>query len=422
MPALGLDFGTTNSSAACAQPDGTVALLRFPTGSPSFRSLLYFERDARKQVHGYTGPAAIEHYLQAEDRGRLLQSLKSYLPARSLAGTEIFGRRHTLEDLLARVLRDLRLAAEQSFQAPMERAVVGRPVRFVGADTEEDDGYAQERLHEACRRAGFTEVSFEYEPVAAAAAYASTLDREELVLIGDFGGGTSDFSLLRLAQGKRAVLGNTGVGLAGDAFDAKLVRRLVAPALGEGSLERSGAKLLPAVPAWIYANLERWHTLSFLRTRNVHDILQGARVRALEPHKIEALQTLVEEDLGFELHAAVQRLKYALSREKEGEFRFDAGGLHLRIPVGRAQFEGWIGEELDAIAGAVDSLLRMAGVSASAVDRVFLTGGTSFVPAVERIFTSRFAPERVIRGEAFTSVAHGLALLARDRFQSPSGT
>ena len=415
MPAIGLDFGTTNSSAALAQLDGTVTLAQFPPGTPSFRSLLYFERDARKQVHGYTGPAAIERYLGAEDRGRLLQSLKSYLPVRSLTGTEIFGRRHTLENLLARILRDLRLTAEQEFQVGIEHAVVGRPVRFVGAETEEDDRYAQERLHEACRRAGFGEVRFEYEPTAAAGAYASTLDREEIVLIGDFGGGTSDFSLLRLGA-EQAILGNAGVGLAGDAFDAKLVRRLVAPALGEGSLERSGAKLLPAVPAWIYANLERWHTLSFLRTGNVHEILKGARVRALEPAKIEALQTLIEEDLGFELHAAVQRLKYTLSGEEVGEFRFDAGGLRLRIPVTRTQFESWIGEELNAIAGAVDTLLRAAGVAASSVDRVFLTGGTSFVPAVERIFTSRFSPERVVRGEAFTSVAHGLALLARDRF------
>lgn len=431
--AVGLDFGTTNSSVAAMVADGGIQLAQFPAAAgatASFRSLLYFERDARRQVHSYAGPNAIAHYLSPQDhsdngRGRLVQSLKSYLPSRSLTGTEVFGRRYTLEDLLARILRELRTGAEAVFGAPVHQAVVGRPVRFVGSNAEADDDFAVERLREACARAGFTDVHFEYEPVGAACAYESTLDHEELVLIGDFGGGTSDFSLLRvgpsLRQGDQGrLLGNSGVGLAGDAFDAKLVRHLVSPALGEGSLERSGTKLLPAVPAWIYANLERWHYLSFLRNRNVTEILKGARARALEPEKIEALQALIEYDLGFQLHAAVQQLKYALSQQQQAQFQFDAleSGLRLRIPVTRAEFEGWIEEELALIAGAVDSLLTRAGVSPAAVDRVFLTGGTSFVPAVERIFSSRFSPERITRGEAFTAVAHGLALRAEQIFQA----
>ncbi len=348
-----------------------------------------------------------------------MQSLKSYLPSRTLTGTEVFGRRHSLEDLLARILREVRTGAEASFGARIEHAVVGRPVHFAGAETADDEAYALARLEDACHRAGFTSVQFEYEPVGAACAYESTLDHEELVLIGDFGGGTSDFSLLRVGPGlhhAERVLGTGGVGLAGDAFDAKLVRHLVSPALGADSLERSGNKLLPGVPAWIYANLERWHYLSFLRTRNVTEILKGARVRSLEPAKIEALQTLIDEDLGFQLHGAVQRLKYALSTREEAEFYFNEGGLQLKIPVTRAQFEEWIAEELAAVAAAIDALLHKTGVAAAAVDRVFLTGGTSFVPAVERIFTSRFAAEKIVRGEAFTAVAHGLALRARQLF------
>lgn len=418
--AIGLDFGTTNSSVAWRKPDGAVALARFDTAaglSASFRSLLYFERDAQRHMHSYAGPAAIERYLAAEEhQGRLMQSLKSYLSSRTLTGTEVFGRRYALEDLLARILRQLRTDAEQVLSISIESAVVGRPVHFVGAESAEDEQFAEARLREACARAGIVNVKFAYEPVGAALAYESTLDHEELVLIGDFGGGTSDFSLLRLgphaAGGENRVLGTSGVGLAGDAFDAKLVRHLVSPALGAGSMERSGSKLLPAVPAWIYANLERWHYLSFLRTRNVTEMLKGAHVRALEPEKIEALQWLIQEDLGFQLHAAVQRLKYALSQHEEAEFAFAESGLHLRIPVRRDEFERWIGEELEAIAGAVDTLLATAGVADTAVDRVFLTGGTSFVPAVARIFAERFTASRVRRGEAFTAVAHGLALEA----------
>ncbi len=422
-PAVGVDFGTTNSSVALAVADGSVKLARFATrGEPteSYRSLLYCERDAKHHTHTYSGPAAIERYLDGEDvQRRLIQSLKSYLPSRTLTGTEVFGRHYTVEDMLARILRSLRVEAESAFGTSVERALVGRPVRFVGAESADDEAFALARLEDACLRAGFKQVRFEHEPVGAAYAYEATLDHRELVLIGDFGGGTSDFSLLRVGPGSSAqgrVLGTSGVGLAGDAFDAKLVRHLVSPALGAGSMERSGGKLLPALPAWIYANLERWHYLSFLRTRNVTEILKGAQARALEPEKIAALQTLIDEDLGFQLHGSVQRLKYALSLEQEAEFRFEESGLQLRIPVTRQEFETWIEEELSAIATAVDTLFSSTGISPSAIDRVFLTGGTSFVPAVERLFAERFRPERVRRGEAFTSVAHGLALRARQLF------
>ena len=241
------------------------------------------------------------------------------------------------------------------------------------------------------------------------------------MLIGDFGGGTSDFSLLRVGPEVRRrgrsptdLLGNSGVGLAGDAFDARIIRKLVSPALGSDSEARSLNKLLPAVPAWIYANLERWHYLSFLRTNNVREILRSARIRALEPEKIEALIAIVEEDLGYQLHQAVQELKFELSRDQDAEFRFRGGGMDLRIPVTRARFESWIAEDLQAIEAAVDSLLRNSGIDPGAVDRVFLTGGSSFVPAVRRIFESRFGASRIRGGNEFTSVAHGLALRAAE--------
>ena len=179
------------------------------------------------------------------------------------------------------------------------------------------------------------------EPIAAAYAYESTLDHDELILIGDFGGGTSDFSLLHVGPGVRArgrtakdLLGNSGLGLAGDSFDARIVRKLVSPALGSDSFERSYAQaadrpasIIPAVPAWIYANLERWHYLSFLKTRNVAEILKSARARAQEPEKIEALINLIEEDLGYQLHQAVQRVKMDLVARGVG-----------RVPVSRWEY------------------------------------------------------------------------------------
>jgi hypothetical chaperone protein len=378
------------------------------------------EASGVRRVHSWTGPAAIEHYLDAEEKGRLIQSLKSYLPSRSLTGTGIFGRQYKFEDLVGRILSDLREHAERQFGGPIRHAMVGRPVRFVGAETEDDDAYAVERLRAAFMRAGFESVELELEPVAAAYSYQSTLDHDELILIGDFGGGTSDFSLLRVGLGVRRggssqeVLGNSGVRLAGDSFDARIVRKLVSPALGSDSYARSMNKILPAVPAWIYANLERWHYLSFLRTHEVTEILRSARLRALEPEKIKALSTLIEEDLGYQLHRAVQQVKFELSHAESAEFHFRDGSMDLQIPVTRVQFEGWIAEELRSIEGSIDSLLESAGVLPGDVDRVFLTGGSSFVPAVRRIFVKRFGEERIRSGNEFTSVAHGLALRAQE--------
>ncbi len=425
--AIGVDFGTTNSSVAAVRVGGAgqtsdVELVKFAARAgetESFRSVVYMER-VREQGHlrvgSWTGPQAIEHYLDAEKKGRLVQSLKSYLSAGSLKTTEILGRPFAFEDLIARMLTDLRLNAERQFGAPVREAMVGRPVRFVGAETEADDAFAVSRLRRAFELAGFERIRFIMEPEAAAFAYEEKLDRDELVLIGDFGGGTSDFSLLRVGptirrRGRRPedLLGNAGLGLAGDAFDARIVRKLVAPALGAGTLLKPANKMLPAVPAWIYANLERWHYLSFLRTRNVTEILKSARARAEEPEKIEALITLVNEDLGFQLHQAVQRLKYELSNRESAEFRFVDGTLELRQMVERRDFEGWIAEDIAAIEGAVGSLFG-GSVAIGEVDRVFLTGGTSFVPAVRAVFERRFGESKVRSGNEFTSVARGLAL------------
>jgi hypothetical chaperone protein len=428
---FGIDFGTTNSTVAMLQPGRGVQLAHFSYRGetvPVCRSVLYFEQwkttSGQRRVHGYSGPAAIERYLDTDEKGRLIQSLKSHLSSRALTSTEIFGRRHRLEELITRIISDLRKQAEEQFMQPIRQATVGRPVRFVGAESEEEDDFAVSRLREAFIAAGFEEVEFEFEPVAAAFAYEAKLDRDELILIGDFGGGTSDFSLLRVGPEVRRrgrmpedLLGNTGVGLAGDAFDARIVRKLVSPALGSNSEARSLNKILPAVPAWIYAHLEHWHYLSFLRTNNVREILKSARVRALEPEKIEALIAIIDGDFGYKLHQAVQKAKFELSQHERAEFVFrdgqaGASTIELRIPISRTQFETWILEDLATIEHSVDALLKSTGVEPHEVDRVFLTGGSSFVPAVRRIFTSRFGHERVRGGDEFTSVAQGLALCA----------
>jgi hypothetical chaperone protein len=431
--AIGIDFGTTNSSIAFAERSDEVQLAKFPyLGglTDAYRSLLYLQQVREGGVNtlkSWTGPDGIEHYLSTDVKGRLIQSLKSFLSSRTLHGTEVFGRRYTVEDLIARILKDLREKAEHQFGIKIRSAVAGRPVHFVGAENQEDDSYAEGRLRSAFALAGYESVQFEMEPVAAAHYYESTLDHDELILIGDFGGGTSDFSLVHVGPTVRRrgrvpgdIVGNAGVGIAGDSFDAKIIRNLVSPALGAGSQLRSLGKIL-TVPNWVYIRLERWHHLSLLRGRDVLNMLRGVHAQSLEPEKIGALIHFIKEDLGFHLHRAVQKVKVDLSNESLARFQFSDGSVELRAVVERRSFEEWISEELGQIARCVDSLLNSSGILPKDVDMVFLTGGSSFVPAVRRIFETRFGEKRIRGGNEFTSVARGLALKAMDARTSPLG-
>ena len=173
-------------------------------------------------------------------------------------------------------------------------------------------------------------------------------------------------------------------------------------------------KVLPAVPNWVYTKLERWHHLSFLRTSAVINMLSSTRAEAFEPEKIDALLHLIREDLGYELHRSVQRVKRELSEHAEAPFHFSDGVIEIAATVKRSDFEEWIAEDLAQIEGSVDALIAGSGVAPREVDMVFLTGGSSFVPAVRRIFESRFGAARIRTGNEFTSVARGLAVRAEN--------
>ena len=423
--AIGIDFGTTNSAVASASSTG-VTLARF--GPPearagTFRSVLCFDPDDRAKggrPRPVAGPRAIERYLQLGGEGRFLQSLKSYLPSRLFQSTAIYGHRFSLEELIGALVADLKAAAGESVGAFPGVVVVGRPVRFVGAEKPEDDAYAEDRLRRALGLAGLPEVVFEYEPVGAAFHYEAQLDRDELVLIADFGGGTSDFCLARVGPKVRArgrtredLLGTAGVGIAGDVFDGQIVRHVVAPHLGKGSTRRAMEKEV-ALPAWIFGYLERWHYLSFLKTPDTLDFVREAARTSNAPARLAALLHVVESDLGLALYRAVERTKIELSEKEATTFVFDDAPVSIEARVTRRDFESWIAPEVQAIATCVDGLLAQTRTAPGDVDRVFLTGGTALVPAVRRVFAERFGAGHLRGGDELTSVASGLALRARE--------
>jgi hypothetical chaperone protein len=417
LRAVGIDFGTTNCAVAVAR-DGVVDTARFGAAwLETFRSVLYFDgAESKGRKRPLAGPSAIDAYLVRETPGRLIQSLKSFLSSSLFRETWVASERYSVEDLTTAMALSLREEAEKQFGDLGKRVVLGRPVRFVGADSKDADALAVSRLEEAFHRAGFDDIVFEYEPVGAAYHYESTLDHDERIVIADFGGGTSDFSLLKVGpkRRRRGIVATAGLPLAGDSFDAKIVRHVVSPMLGLGSMYRSLDKTLP-VPSSVYLKLEKRHHLSFLKTQDTLRMLRSIEVQAEEPAKIEALIQLVENDAGYNLHRAVQRTKVELSSRHESEFLYEDPCVSIKQTVRRADFEDWIEPQLSEISDCVDKLLRDAKVQASEVDRVFLTGGTSLVPAVRRIFEHRFGAERVQAGDEFTSVARGLALRAERR-------
>jgi hypothetical chaperone protein len=414
---IGIDFGTTNSVVAVAHDDGSVKAVTFTSDAgptATFRTALTFRQDGpvrEPRVVHRAGPDALAWALDPQGDQRFIQSIKTHLGSRLFKDTHLFGKRLTLVDLVAVFLKHL---LDEGEIIPAGTPVVaGRPVKFAG-DTP-DEELALTRLREAYASVGIEDPAFAFEPLGAAYWYAKDLSRGETVLVADFGGGTSDFSIMRFEpgpQGLRATsIAHHGVGVAGDILDTRLVEHVVAPELGKNGSYRVLGKSLP-VPQHFYASLARWHLLSWLKTtknlKDLRDIIGAADA----PGPIEALRAIIEYDLGFELHSAVSATKMALSSAPSAPLTFKHYGVTIDALVHRRDFENWIAGDLAAIDGAMDAAMASAGMTERDIDAVFMTGGTSYVPAVRALFDRRFSSERIHIGNPFQSVAAGLALVA----------
>lgn len=428
---LGIDFGTTNSVVAVLDTAaGHTRTLRFPAGdgdaaAPSsddtFRSILCFsQRVAGGRIHRHqaAGPAAVAAYLDDPLDSRLVMSPKTYLASPSFTSTNLLGEIWTLERMIGLFLRHLFAAG--GLDPAQVRIVAGRPIRFAGENADDDLG--ERRLRAAFAEAGLPAIDVALEPEGAGYRFTRSLDAPATVLIGDFGGGTSDFSVLRFtpgalgagAAGSLVPLGRAGIGIAGDVFDARIMEHVVAPLLGKGTGYKPWNNVLP-VPAEWYSAFARWHRLSMMRTPRMLRDIADVRRTADHPERLDALLGLIEDEQGYALYRAVSAAKAALSTAEAVPLRFAHGKLVLDRTIERAEFERWIAPDLARLAATIDDALADAGLPAAAIDRVFLTGGTAFVPAVRALFATRFGPDRLSGGGEFVSVAEGLALIGAER-------
>nr|WP_295374770.1 Hsp70 family protein [uncultured Sphingosinicella sp.] len=412
---LGLDFGTTNSVAAVAR-DGQADLISLlgPCGAdPVFRSsLCFWEDEARVAVEA--GPWAIAEYLEYPQGSRFIQSFKSVAASSIFEHAAIFERRYRFEDL-GRVFVDrMSRRAGGARDGEAARVVVGRPVEFAGHRPNE--ALARQRYDAVFARLG-AEVHYVYEPLGAAFSFAAQISEPATVLVADFGGGTSDFSVVRIAApgaAKRCEpLGYAGVGLAGDRFDYRLLENLVMPLLGKGGSYRSFDKVLE-IPGGYFSDFADWSRLALMRNRKTLSELEKLRRAAIEPQPIEKMIAILEQELGYRLYEAVGQVKRDLSTAQTARFNFTGAGLSIEAGVTRDEFEAWISPDVDRIEGVVTHALARAGLRAREVDRVFLTGGTSLIPRIRRLFEDRFGEERIASGNELTSIAHGLALIGQE--------
>ena len=407
MATCGLDFGTSNS--AVALPSGEVVRIDHANLEPRlFRSVLFFPEQATGHL---AGAAAIEEYLQRSD-GRFIQSIKGWLPSASFTATQIRGKPFKLEELVAMLLRTIRAHAEREHDAPLDDVTLGRPALFAADPSH--DALAERRLLRAAELAGFKRIRLLIEPIAAALAYEATLARDELVLVADFGAGTSDLTIMRLGPARRGaadrradVVASGGVSIGGDRFDAEIMRHKLLPHFGLGSTyEVMGKRMV--VPMAILGRLLSWHEMSFIRDRATQELIDRILYTSDRAPAIEALYDLVEENLGYRLFRAIERAKIALSTDDATRIVFDEARIHIDEPLTRDELERFTAPLVAELQACATDLLARADVRAAAIDSVFLTGGSSQIPAVRRLFADTFGEERLRTADAFTSVAEGL--------------
>ncbi len=414
---VGIDFGTSNSAAALPGLDGGPARV-LPIDAAAadarlLRSVLFFPEHFEKGREVLVGEGAIAAYL-SEFEGRFLQSIKTFLPSPAFTATEIRGRAWKLEQLIAVLLRRLREVIEREAGGALAHVVFGRPAVF--SPDPERDRLAQDRLAEAARLAGYPAPVFVIEPIAAALRYEESLARDEVVLVGDFGAGTSDFTLMHLGPSRRGaldrrgdVVASSGVYVGGDKFDAAIVEHRLLKLFGAGSTYSTLLKRVD-LPTWMTRKLLAWNELSLLRERSNLEFLRTAVKTSDKKAELQNLVTLAEENLGFHLYRAVEAAKRTLSEEESATVSFHEAYIEIDARVTRREFEKWTTPLRAELGLAVDRCLANAG--GLVPDAVFLTGGTSKIPSVRQLFAERFGEERLREGDAFTSVAAGLGRAA----------
>src|SRR5687767_2082862 len=435
---VGIDFGTSNSGVAVY--DGTRVKL-LPVDPKNIlpeviKSVLYVTRDYRSMI----GQEAVETYYRDNVNrqrryvkqwageidvygadmhyvrdifvyvdelkpGRLLQYLKTALRKDNYQGTQIFERYYTVGDLAKTYLSLLKRRAEEVLGESIDAVTLGRPVKF--SESPERDHKAQETLQHAAHEAGFKEVDFELEPIAAALDYEQSMSEPQNVVIFDFGGGTLDIAVMRLGDPrKRKVYASGGVDIAGSDFDCAIIEKRMLPHFG---YER--VRYHPEIMEMIQA-ISDWMALPYLGTPINKNILEKAIQAGTAPIQLKALQGLIYNDLAFTFYNRVEAGKIALSNDGATIISLEDKDISLWELYTRHQFETDIHHYLVDVEKVLLETIAKSGLEPGAIDAVVKTGGSSNIPLFTEMLERIFGIDKVKESNAFTSVVAGLAIKA----------
>ncbi|TIQ47417.1 Hsp70 family protein [Mesorhizobium sp.] len=411
----GIDFGTSNSTVGVIR-DNRARLVALEGEQPTLPSAVFFNFE---DGHTYFGRRAIADYTDSVE-GRLMRSLKSVLGS-SLANekTRIKARLIGFVDIIGFFISHLKKRLEEDAGGPVERVVLGRPVQFVD-DNAEADAKAQSELEKAARAQGFRHIAFQFEPIAAALDYEQTVAREELALIVDMGGGTSDFSVVRVSperagsdDRKGDILANRGIHIGGTDFDRLLSIAHVMPELGYLTRTKDHKRNLPAS---YFVDLATWQRINLVYTAKAMSDLRQIRFEAERADLVDRFIHIVEHLYGHAMAGLVERAKIALTDQSSAEVKVSLPGARFAAGITRAGLEETIGHDIERVTATVRQTIADAGVSASAITAVFLTGGSTAIPLAKRRILSLVPQASVIEGDMFGSVGLGLALDAQRKF------
>ncbi len=422
-----IDFGTSNSAIALPQADGSARLVPVEDGRPTMPTTVFYDvedlagHEAPRRLYGR---AALAAYVEGRE-GRLMRSMKSILGS-GLAeqSTEVGeGRAVRYLDVIGDYLRHLRGLGEAAAQAPLPRVVLGRPVRFVDED-EARDAQAQASLEAAARAVGFAEVQFQFEPIAAALDHEQSVTQEELVLVADIGGGTSDFSLVRVGPERRArldrrddILANHGVHVAGTDFDRRLDLAAILPLCGYRAAGPARPGERPReVPSTVYFDLATWHLINGVYATNRVLELQRMRSFYADARLHARLMQVVQQRLGHALLARAEAAKIAVAEGGAAALPLDLIEPGLATALDAAEALQALDADLQRIADAARETLALAGVTAQDVRTLYFTGGSTGLAALTARIAEVVPGARAVHGDRESSVARGLGLHARRLF------
>lgn len=410
IKACGLDFGTSNSTLA-VYANGQPELIKLEDDRSTVPSATFFGHE--KDNTFLVGRAAINAYVDGAP-GRLMRSLKSILGNALLhERTPVFRRKISFAEIIGQYLKELKHRAELQTGKELTQVVMGRPVQFVDND-EAASAMAENNLRTIAKSIGFKDVSFEFEPVAAALEFERQLTTEKLALIADLGGGTSDFSIIRLGgQHNQKVLANTGVRVGGTDFDRALSIAKFMPSFGYHSLQKASGLELPVAP---FLDLSTWSSIHNLYEPKFMTLLKALRFDAQQPNLLERFIHIVNERRCHSLLMNVEQVKMQLSETEKAEANLDWVERKLRVLVTSAEFETSASALFAKLQMSITKCLSDAGISADKIDVLFFTGGTSLIPAVRQKIAHNFPHVEIVNGDQFGAVGMGLGLEAHNRY------